>query len=374
MLPMSVPKFLIAIWLLMAALTANAGAQQNALPRVLGQFTISTGIKFQGVELGGLSGIDYDPVTRQYIALSDDAAKRGPVRFFSLALQLDADGIASLEVLGMTGLTNTNGRPYAADAVDPEEIRVLSNGNLVWTDEGTTTGVGPALIEMTRGGRAVGRYALPSYYQPAAEGRIGVRANLGHEALAVRADGRRLVAILENALAQDQTIATPGSVSPARMLVLDTVTRQPLAEYVYGIEPVPEKSIGKSPQRKRGVTSAIYLRDGRLLVMERARNPDTGYTIQIFSIDFADATNVLGQETLAGLNDLKLVRKSLILTLESGRNGNYIDNLEGMAQGPEIIGLPTLILVSDNNFRRHQVNQFLVVVVGANDPAPAKIR
>src|SRR5882757_988184 len=50
----------------------------------LGEFDIPTGFQENGVEVGGLSGIDFDPVTGHYIAISDDRSERGLARFYDL--------------------------------------------------------------------------------------------------------------------------------------------------------------------------------------------------------------------------------------------------------------------------------------------------
>lgn len=43
----------------------------------VGEFSITTGTLFDGVEFGGLSGLDYDPASNRYIAISDDRSS-GP--------------------------------------------------------------------------------------------------------------------------------------------------------------------------------------------------------------------------------------------------------------------------------------------------------
>ena len=59
---MSAAKFLIVCFSI--ALTLHpALARDSQQPRVLGNFTISTGMKVAGIEFGGLSGLDFDPVT-----------------------------------------------------------------------------------------------------------------------------------------------------------------------------------------------------------------------------------------------------------------------------------------------------------------------
>ena len=47
----------------------------------LGEFVIPTGHMENGVEFGGISGLDFDAATGHYLAISDDRSERGPARF-----------------------------------------------------------------------------------------------------------------------------------------------------------------------------------------------------------------------------------------------------------------------------------------------------
>ena len=360
---MAAGKLIFVALVLVALSGAAAFAQDDQKIRVLGHFTISTGLKVDGVAFGGLSGLEFDPETKRYLAISDDRAKNGPARFYDLAIDIDKRGVSSFEITGTTRLVDADGKPYSGGTVDPEEIRRLPNGRLVWSDEGTREGGGPALTEISRDGRAVGVFALPSYYTPSSDEAQGVRPNLGHEALAVSSDGKRLVAFLENAMRQDGPVATPQAGSRARVLVYDLATREPVAEYVYDTAPIPEASPRRPPRHDNGVTGAIYTDDGRLLVLERSFALGVGITIQIFEVDVADATNVLGKAKLADVQNLKPVQKTQLLKLKTGEKGFRIDNIEGIALGPVVQGQPTLLLISDNNFRRGQINQLIVLAM-----------
>jgi hypothetical protein len=341
--------------------SAGVAAAQQATPaRVLGSFTISTGFIHDGIEFGGISGLTYDAKTQRWLALSDDRAEKGPARFYDLAIDLDARGIARFEITKTTKLTDAAGAPYAAATLDPEEIALLPNGNLVWADEGTPTGQGPALVEMTRAGRAVGTFDLPSYYKPGSG--TGVRDNLGHEGLAVSPDGTRMIAVIENALAQDGPIATVETGSPSRVLVFDLATRRPVAEHVYVTEKIPTASPRTPPVHDNGVAAATYLRDGRLIVVERSFALGVGNTIHIFEVDLSGATNVLGRASIAQATDVMPVTKKLLWRHKSGDNGLILDNMEAIAQGPDVDGVPTVLMASDNNFnRRGQITLFLAL-------------
>lgn len=347
--------------LLVATFFTSGPARAEADIRVIGEFSISTGLRIDGVEFGGLSGLDYDPDTQRFLALSDDRADRGPARFYELAIELDAYGIAAFEVINTIELRDFGEKPYPKGSVDPEELRLLPNGNLVWTDEGAPI---PAVTEANRDGIAVGRFELPTYHIPDPDRPLGVRSNQGHEALAVTPEGSRMIVITESALVQDGPSAALEAGTSARLLVYDIASRQPVAEHVYVTEPVPVASTTPEPRHDNGITGALYLEDGRLLVMERSFARGVGTTVQIFEADLEGATNVLGREKLDAAGVVP-VRKTHVIKLDSLRHAYDVDNLEGMARGPELDGRPTILLVSDNNFnRRGQRTQFILLQLG----------
>ena len=147
------------------------------------------------------------------------------------------------------------------------------------------------------------------------------------------------------------------------MLIYDLASRKPVAEYVYATSPIPVRSTRSPPLHDNGVTSALYLKDGRLIVLERSFALGVGVTIQIFEIDTSGATDVLGKESLSDVQDVKPVAKKRLIMLKSGESGQRVDNIEGMAIGPMVSGNPTVLLAADNNFRRGQINQFIALSI-----------
>src|ERR1700755_1287518 len=65
----------------------------------LGEFDIPTGLSENGVELGGLSGLDFDPASGHYIAISDDRSEKAPARFYDLDIDVGADGLHGVKIL-----------------------------------------------------------------------------------------------------------------------------------------------------------------------------------------------------------------------------------------------------------------------------------
>jgi hypothetical protein len=65
----------------------------------LGEFVIPTGHVENGVEFGGISGLDFDAATGHYIAISDDRSEKGPARFYELAVDVDGAGLKGVAVV-----------------------------------------------------------------------------------------------------------------------------------------------------------------------------------------------------------------------------------------------------------------------------------
>ncbi len=63
---------------------------QATVPQLtfLGQVYFPTGLKFKNTEVGGLSGITYNPSRKIYYAISDDRSSKASARFYTLKIDL----------------------------------------------------------------------------------------------------------------------------------------------------------------------------------------------------------------------------------------------------------------------------------------------
>jgi hypothetical protein len=136
-----------------------------------------------------------------------------------------------------------------------------------------------------------------------------------------------------------------------------------VAEYVYEID--------AGAGAPAGLSELLALDGSRYLALERSVKPvalGQGRSVKLFLVDLAGASNVLDRPALAG--DYRPVTKTLLLDLAS--SGVTLDNIEGMTFGETLeTGNRSLILVSDNNFSKSQVTQFLAFEVM---PEPAQER
>lgn len=350
------------LFFLFALMVVAAAPQARAEPPSLtfvGEFRLPTGLKVDGVEIGGLSAIDYDPVSGEYFALSDDRVEFGPTRFYRLAIELSAEGIRSVDIRDRIEILNPDGEGYGEFGADPEGMR-LADGVLLWAHERDENGR-PYAGVMRLDGRQVRAFDLPDVYFPAAG--VGIRTNLGFESLTLSADRRSVILANENALQQDGPEASVDEASPARMLVFDLQSGQQVAEHVYLTETViaaPEPADGF---KTNGLVELLALEDGTLLAMERSFSAGKGTVIRLFQVDMTGATDISG---MASLRDQPVtpVAKTPVATLRDGDPVDRIDNVEAMTFGPLVDGKRTLLFVSDNNFNpRGQFTQFLLYTI-----------
>lgn len=333
-------------------------AEAQAL-RYLGRQVLPHGHVVSDTTVGGLSAIDYDPVSQRHVVLSDDRSERQAARFYTLKLDLAKfntskhPGFDGVRFIGVTKLRNASGTPHAEGTVDPEAIRFAGDRGYWWSSEGNVQrGIPPAVEKIATDGMPLRRLHLPHYVLPG--NAIGVRHNLAFESLAVWGD--KLLIGIENALTQDGPVADIGQRSPARILEFDASSGKQLAEYVYMVDAVPVSPPLPGLLRTNGLVEMLAGND-MVLALERSYVMGRGNGARIYRLDLKDASNVSGRTTISG-TAYTPVRKTLLLDL--GALGIEVDNLEGMSWGPNLpSGRPTLILVSDNNFRGQQITRFL---------------
>ena len=333
----------------------------------IGEATFPTGFQYKGYEVGGLSGIDYDPVTDRYIVISDDRAQYGPVRFFDLQVDL-SDGVldpGDVVFAGVTQILDKDGDLFKPLSVDPEAIRFSPlPDRIVWTSEGDTD-VAPFVRVMTRDGIHIDEFIPPVKYWPTAT--AGTRRNMTFESLTFGHDPRSLLTATENALRQDGPHASLSEGSPVRVLVLDAGNGEPQAEYVYRTEAVataPEPADGFATN---GLVELLTFDNERFMALERSYSTGVGNTVRLFLTATKHATDVRAMDSIAQ-RKIRFMPKELLFDLDE--LDLALDNIEGMTFGKSLAdGSRTLILVSDNNFNKKggQFTQFLAFRLSLDD-------
>lgn len=353
--------FLVSLFTV-AALAAPASADNHDGIELIGEVTFPTGYLFEGVEVGGLSGLTWDESRGVYYALSDDRSQLAPARYYTVSIDVGDGSLDDGDVVfqSQTTLLDGAGQPYAALSLDPEGIALSRSDTLYVSSEGDTAVLqAPFVNEYTLDGQLVDELLVPPWYLPTSDGSAGLRQNAAFESLTVSPNGRRLTTATESALFQDGPAADLDTGSPSRLLVYSAVTERPIAEYVYENEPVTDEPIPPDAFRVNGLVELLALDDrGAYLALERSFSVGVGNNVRLYHISTRGADNVKRLFSLEGI-DVTPVRKQLVLDLTD--LGITLDNLEGMALAPPLAdGRTPLIIVSDNNFNpAGQFTQFL---------------
>jgi len=330
---------------------------------LIGATQIPFDSRFDGITIGGLSGLDR-LTGDQYLAISDDKGDGRPPRFYRLAIGLDsAHRAMTVRVERQTSLRDARGVPFPMDrpVVDPEGIRHLAKGHVLWSSEGTWSAdpglrVQPAIYESDAAGRVLRHFRLPSAYLAADNRTRGAASNGVLEGLAIGPKGG-VFAINEVPAYEDGTANGPAL---HRLTRFDPRTGRALRQYVYDV-----------PDAPYSVSELLAIDDRRFLSIERVAPFDAHQGVHariVLSRIAEDTTDVLSCPALPRCAAVPMTRE-VLLDLPGHYDGVLIDNLEGMAWGPRLKGgRRTLILVADDNFSKDEVTQFLAFAWPGADP------
>jgi hypothetical protein len=356
-------------------------AQATTLTYV-GVQTIATGTAVGGVEIGGLSGISYNPYTDRFIAVTDDSRSDGASRLWTLDLAYTGTAFSSATAVSSVGLKKPDGSTLPLS--DTEGIAGNLDGSFYVSHEGLAAGGDPAYsippwISRFNGatGNKEADVALPVKFLPrdgsgnpvapsASNQSSGVVSNLSLECLGITPAKKNLFTANEAALKQDYSGTYNSDTNQAQ----NSLTRIVRFTGAPGNPGAAEEKVYQADQgtlyifvrRFNTVPEILPVDDsGRMLVMERGltqNNTNLGsYRIRIYEVDFnqAGTTNVAGVNSLQGATYTRL---SKTLRWESSSN---MDNVESMCFGRDVNGFRTLVLASDNNFNGAQATQFHVL-------------
>ncbi|MBD0424650.1 esterase-like activity of phytase family protein [Streptomyces sp. TRM S81-3] len=361
-----------------AAQPADAEPKSDigARARLLGEKIVPHKLTFRNTTVGGLSGIDRDPCTGEYVAVSDDRSNLQPARFYTARIRVDGAGVHSVDFTGTHPFRQPDGSVYpppsAGDgrAVDPEELRVdPSTCRYWWAQEGDRPQasnqpvIQPSVQFATRTGAYRGRLPLPSNYEVTLDDR-GPRRNKAVEAFTFGAGGGLVTSAVEGPLLQDGP--EPGLERGA----LIRVTQQSrdgdvLRQFAYPLERIfttPDPSSPWPPDT--GVPAILAFPDdpGRYLVLERTWVAGAGYKIRVYDTTTRGATDVRTMDSLAGQPVVPMPKKLVADFHDLGLSA--VNNTEGMTWGPVLpTGERTLILVSDDNFAEDEATQIVALAV-----------
>lgn len=326
----------------------------------MGEFTRPFGTTYpripESARFGSLSGLVLDETSGEWLSVSDDR-DRSRVAWLSIAVTG-----GRLEV-SPTRLQYLTAGPGVAERIatqaDLEAIVAVPDGTFLMSEEGHLTRSGvwpPAILQVTRDGVVTGVVGYPREFQISADGKTGIRDNQGFESL-TRTPRGRLIAGLEQPLA-DQPITTPERGGEGRLIEFEPsgTTWKPGRQWRYTISPTPR--VDGFPNicsdGENGLVELLAITETTLIALERACWLDAAgampaNAIQLFAVTLTGNT---ARKTL--LLDFSTLAPKLSPALAQ------LENFEGLAFGPTIGGLRTLLVMSDDNFRATQKTSFLL--------------
>ncbi len=339
----------------------DAVARPPGLPVLtfLSEFTRPAGTVYPNLaasaRLGSLSGLALDAASGQWVGVIDDRAG-SRVAWLAITVNNGRLDMAPQRLQALRAGPGVDER--IATEADLEAIVALPDGTFLMSDEGHITKDGvwpPAILQVTRDGVVTGAVAFPPEFQISADGTSGLRDNQGFESL-TRTPGGRLIAGLEQPLL-DQPITSTNHGGNGRLIEFEPhgKTWRPGRQWSYAISPTltvpgfPEPCSGG----ENGLVELLATGETTLLAMERAcwLNPagEPANVIQLFTVTLSGNT---ARKTL--LLDLSTLAPQLSPALA------HLDNFEGLAFGPPVNGRPTLLVMSDDNFRPTQKTSLLL--------------
>lgn len=326
----------------------------------IGEFTRPSGASYPLIEdakrFGSLSGLARDAASPRWMAVIDD---RDGSRVAWLDITV-TDGRLDVYPLGVQVLQPGAGvTARTVTAADLESIVALPDGSFLLGEEGHTTRAGvwpPAILQVTREGVVTGVVSYPDEFQIATDGRTGTRDNQGFESLA-RLPSGRLIAGLEQPLS-NRPVTSFDHGGEGRLVEFEPFGTSYRAgrQWRYDISPIDR--IPGFPNvcsdGENGLVELLALTETTLLALERACLQNAN-RLEVFNPIHLYVVNLSGE----------VAKKTLLLNLSAlapklSPSLSRLENFEGLAYGPPVNGRPTLIVMSDDNFRSSQMTSFLL--------------
>lgn len=345
--------------------------------KLLDEYQVAHKFIFDQTQVGGLSGIDYDPASQSYFIISDDRSAINPIRFYKADIQIKNDRIDTLIFRSVDSIRQPNGKLYPphrqdpARSADPESIRYNAlSKTFIWTSEGERQLKDgayilqqPLIYEMDLSGHFIDSFFIPGNLMVQSAEK-GPRRNSVLEGSSFARNNELLFVSCEEPLLQD---GLPAAVDHAgaftRITKFDVKTKKAIAQFAYPLDAIAHAPKPPGAFAVNGISEILCLDERHLLVVERSFS--TGRlinTIKVFIADIGNASNVLEKQSLVNKNSFQPAGKKLLLNTDS--LDRYIDNIEGICFGPTLSnGHRSVIMIADDNFNPLEKTQVLLFEV-----------
>lgn len=326
-----------------------------------------------GLLVGGISGLAWDPDTDLWYALSDSPWRPRcyVLRFPGLQTRQDLEP-AWERVLYLTDDAgeSINGPGYDAEGIalwrDPRSgqrrLLVSSEGSVEW-------GVPPAIYVHDLDGAVLREIQAPDLLREMGSPGRGPRHNLAFEGVAPTPDGAHAWVSMEGSLLQDESTRQKHlQDGPRRITRFNLATGRADRQVAYMPQPRLRVPVVPDLFQVNGISDLLVAGEDRLWVLERAFFPLLGFRVRIYEVELGGATDTLHVDALTEGN-YTAARKRLLVDLN--RIGlPVVDNFEAMSWGPILAnGHRTVVLATDDNFMRIQTTQFVAFEVIPPDSA-----
>ncbi len=343
-------------------------------------------LQFQDTRVGGLSALSYHPIRKTFFSLSDDSNTKqrhlkpralkekigipAPSRFYEMKLhQKTDDKKYELQLVDQVFLLDQNGKPLPI-AIDPEGMVILGKNQILISSEGVQLPdllAPPGIFAFNLKGQWEFAWPLHQMFWPRdlkRLGKWGVKRNKAFEALSLDPKQEYLWLGLESALHQDSWEQEQTKKQYIRISQYSVEGQEIIRQFVYPMDFFITKG---NLAGYNGMTDFLSLGDKKFIVIERAylkdafaskENKASAQFIRLFLADCSSASDVLNHKNLqrdsfVACGKTKIMNLSDSLKIE-------LDNIEGIAMGPQVAkGSYLLVLISDNNFRHTQKTQIL---------------
>jgi len=335
------------------ARAADPAAASRACPPSAAAVSFSDSLDklvYNGVELGGLSDLAYDPRSRATVASVDNHAT-DPARIWFFRNLSNPQVIRDPLVL-----RKPDGTPYDGTTSDNEGLAVLPDGDYLVSSEtepsiriyDRTTGIQKASLPIPA------RFAVTG---TTAAGQATNNATL--EGLTISRDGREIVASMEGALSGD--VSATGDATLHRFLVYNVDK--------HGTWQLTRQVAYRTDAGNRIPEVQAYGQHS-LLVEEAAFSTTAGNSVELYAVKDVDkASDVSNVANLSTAPAKDVVSKTLVANLvncptlgapsRETQTNPLLDNYEGMdvtSGGP---GFATISMISDDNFSATQFTRVL---------------